>query len=100
MKVAENMRISPRYVQRLLEVSGTSFTEQVNELRLQRAYMLLTEARRTRASSPTSHYRPAFPIFPTSTGYSVPASAIPQRVSAHPRAVRMRGPIKGLDQKA
>ena len=38
-KVAENMCISPRYEQRLLEVSGTSFTEQVNELRLQRVYV-------------------------------------------------------------
>ena len=26
-KVAENMRIAPRYVQRLLEMSGTSFAE-------------------------------------------------------------------------
>jgi AraC-like DNA-binding protein len=36
-------------VQRLLEVSGTSFTEQVNELRLQRAYTLLTEARENKS---------------------------------------------------
>jgi AraC-like DNA-binding protein len=49
MKVAGNMRISPRYVQRLLETSGTSFTEQVNELRLQRAYTLLTEARENKS---------------------------------------------------
>jgi len=69
-KVAENMRISPRYVQRLLEVSGTSFTEQVNELRLQRAYTLLTEARENKSRisdvalqagfSDISHFNPLF----------------------------------------
>ncbi len=35
--------ISPRYVQRLLESAGISFTSHVNELRLQRAFALLTE---------------------------------------------------------
>jgi AraC-like DNA-binding protein len=43
--VARDLRISPRYLQRLLEMSGTSFTARVNELRLQRAFTLLTEAR-------------------------------------------------------
>ncbi len=43
--VARDLRISPRYLQRLLETSGTSFTARVNELRLQRAFTLLTEAR-------------------------------------------------------
>ncbi len=33
--------ISPRYLQRLMESSGTSFTGRVNELRLQRAFTLL-----------------------------------------------------------
>jgi len=42
--VARDLRISPRYLQRLLETSGTSFTAVVNELRLQRAFTLLTEA--------------------------------------------------------
>jgi AraC-like DNA-binding protein len=42
---ARHLRISPRYLQRLLETSGTSFTARVNELRLQRAFTLLTEAR-------------------------------------------------------
>jgi AraC-like DNA-binding protein len=41
-KVAENMRISPRYLQYLLEKSGTSFTAHVTELRLKRVFMLLT----------------------------------------------------------
>jgi AraC-like DNA-binding protein len=41
--VARDLRISPRYLQRLLETSGTSFTAVVNELRLQRAFTLLTE---------------------------------------------------------
>jgi AraC-like DNA-binding protein len=43
--VARDLRISPRYLQRLLETSGTSFTACVNGLRLQRAFTLLTEAR-------------------------------------------------------
>jgi len=34
--VARSLRISPRYLQRLLETSGTSLTARVNELRLQR----------------------------------------------------------------
>jgi AraC-like DNA-binding protein len=42
--VARCLRISPRYLQRLLEMSGTPFTERVNELRLQKAYALLAEA--------------------------------------------------------
>jgi AraC-like DNA-binding protein len=43
MKVAESLRVSPRYVQRLLGASGRSFTAHVNELRRQRAFMLLTQ---------------------------------------------------------
>ena len=43
--VAREMRISPRYLQRLLVTSGTSFTARVTEFRLQRAFTLLTEAR-------------------------------------------------------
>jgi AraC-like DNA-binding protein len=43
--VAKNVGISPRYLQRLLETSGVSFTARVNELRLQRAFTLLSEAR-------------------------------------------------------
>jgi AraC-like DNA-binding protein len=41
--VARSQRISPRYLQRLLEASGTSFTARVTELRLQRASALLSE---------------------------------------------------------
>jgi AraC-like DNA-binding protein len=44
--VARRQGISPRYLQRLLEASGTSFTARVNELRLQRACALLTEPHR------------------------------------------------------
>ena len=40
--VARVMGISPRYLHRLLETSGASFSERVNELRLQQAFMLLT----------------------------------------------------------
>ncbi len=39
--VAHCQGISPRYLQRLMESSGTSFTGRVNELRLQRAFTLL-----------------------------------------------------------
>jgi AraC-like DNA-binding protein len=41
--VARSQGISPRYLQRLLETSGTSFAARVNELRLQRAVALLSE---------------------------------------------------------
>ncbi|MFH0298608.1 helix-turn-helix domain-containing protein [Bradyrhizobium sp. 31Argb] len=39
--VADRQGISPRYLQRLMASSGTSFTGRVNELRLQKAFMLL-----------------------------------------------------------
>jgi AraC-like DNA-binding protein len=41
-EVARRQGVSPRYLQRLLEGSGMSFTARVNELRLQRALALLT----------------------------------------------------------
>ena len=41
--VARSQGISPRYLQRLLEAAGTSFTDRVNELRLQSAFTLLTD---------------------------------------------------------
>jgi AraC-like DNA-binding protein len=44
-KVAQSLRISTRYLQRLLETSGTSFTEHVTELRLKHAFMLLRAQR-------------------------------------------------------
>jgi AraC-like DNA-binding protein len=40
-KVARTLHISPRYLQRLLRSSGTSFTVYVTELRIRRAYELL-----------------------------------------------------------
>lgn len=40
--VALRQGVSPRYLQRLLEESGMSFTARVNELRLQRAFALLS----------------------------------------------------------
>jgi len=42
--VAHSQGISSRYLQRVMEISGVSFTASVNELRLQKALMLLTEA--------------------------------------------------------
>jgi AraC-like DNA-binding protein len=41
--VARCQGISPRYLQLMMTSSGTSFTERVNELRLQRAFALLIE---------------------------------------------------------
>ena len=41
--VARCQGISPRYLQHLMTSSGTSFTERMNELRLQRAFALLIE---------------------------------------------------------
>ena len=41
--VARRQRVSVRYLQRLLEQSGTSFTLHVTELRLQKALALLTK---------------------------------------------------------
>src|SRR5262245_7463694 len=43
--VARSQGISPRYLQRLIETTGTPFTARVNELRLQRAVVLLHDAR-------------------------------------------------------
>jgi AraC-like DNA-binding protein len=40
--VAHQQQISPRYLQELLEQSGASFVARVNELRLKRAFSLLT----------------------------------------------------------
>lgn len=47
---ARSLQISPRYVQRLMQTSGTSFTGYVNETRLKRAYMLLAVRRAVRVS--------------------------------------------------
>jgi AraC-like DNA-binding protein len=44
--VAESLRLSPRYVQRLLATMETTFTAYVTELRLQLALNLLTEGER------------------------------------------------------
>ena len=41
--VARSQGISARYLQSLLEMSGGSFTERVSDLRLQRAFALLTD---------------------------------------------------------
>jgi AraC-like DNA-binding protein len=49
--VARRQGVSPRYLQRLLETSGTSFTARVTELRLQRAFDLLSRVHRNRRIS-------------------------------------------------
>jgi len=43
--IARSQGISPRYLQRLIETTGTTFTARLTELRLQRAFALLIEAR-------------------------------------------------------
>jgi AraC-like DNA-binding protein len=46
--VARRQGVTPRYLQQLLQALGTSFTAHVNELRLQRAFALLTDAHAAR----------------------------------------------------
>ncbi len=46
--VARDQNISPRYLQRLIETTGSTFSESVNELRLQRAYGLLVSPQQSR----------------------------------------------------
>jgi AraC-like DNA-binding protein len=66
--VAQSQGISPRYLQYLMETSGTSFTEHLNELRLQRAFALLCDASARRVSdialeagfSDISHFNRSF----------------------------------------
>lgn len=41
--VARDQNISPRYLQRLIETTGSTFSERIQELRLQHAHKLLTE---------------------------------------------------------
>jgi AraC-like DNA-binding protein len=48
--LALEQRISRRYIQRLLEAAGISFTSHVNELRLLRAFALLVEPTESRRS--------------------------------------------------
>ena len=43
--VAARHKVSPRYVQRLFDESGSTFTEYVMEQRLERAYRLLRDPR-------------------------------------------------------
>jgi AraC-like DNA-binding protein len=45
--VAHDQNISPRYLQRLIETTGTTFSERVQALRLQCAYELLTSPRQS-----------------------------------------------------
>ena len=47
-KAARSLCISPRYLQRLLESSGKSFTAHVTELRLKQAFMLLSAQGRSK----------------------------------------------------
>jgi AraC-like DNA-binding protein len=46
--VASDQNISSRYLQRLIETTGSTFSERLGELRLQRALNLLADARQSR----------------------------------------------------
>jgi AraC-like DNA-binding protein len=46
--VASDQNISPRYLQRLIETTGSTFSERLSELRLQRALTLLSDTRHKR----------------------------------------------------
>jgi AraC-like DNA-binding protein len=66
--IACRQQVSPRYFQRLMEATGIPFTARVNELRLARAFALLTEAHECRISdvalqsgfSDISHFNRSF----------------------------------------
>jgi AraC-like DNA-binding protein len=45
VEIARRQNISPRYLQRLIEMTGKSFSTHLNELRLERVYALLKEPR-------------------------------------------------------
>ena len=81
-KVAQRLGISPRYLQRLLEKSGTSFTGHLAEVRLKYASRSLQHRPKAMSGFATLHCRLAFPIFRTSTDFSVLALAICRRASA------------------
>lgn len=48
-ELARNLGLSPRYVQELLQQTGSSFTERVTELRLQKARKMLLDTRYNRS---------------------------------------------------
>ena len=93
-KVAHSLRVSPRYLQRLLETSRTSFTAHVTELRLKRAFKLLQEGD-LRISDVA--LQAGFLTFRTSTGFSGPASALRQATCA-PRPIVFNARSEPLQQ--
>jgi AraC-like DNA-binding protein len=74
--IARSQGISPRYLQRLIETTGTSFTARVNELRLQRAFTLLTDLRDGGRRISDIALQAGFSDISHSTGCSAAASAI------------------------
>ena len=96
-KVALSQCISPRYLQRLLEMSGVSFTDRVKELRLQRALALLADtAKRQRISdialqagfSDISHFNQQFRARFGETPKAARARARASSTQDRPLAVR------------
>ncbi len=94
-KVADSQGISPRYLQRLLEGSGKSFTEHVTELRLQRVLTLLCGPDPRRISdialdagfSDISHFNRLFRSFFGDTPRGVRARGRIAHHSIHDRTV-------------
>jgi AraC-like DNA-binding protein len=59
--VAADQNISPRYLQRLVETTGSTFSERLSDLRMQRALTLLTDARHQRKRIADIALRSGFP---------------------------------------
>jgi AraC-like DNA-binding protein len=99
-KVARRLQISTRYLQRMLEISGTTFTAHVTELRLNHAFALLTAQGKSDVRicdvalqagfSDISHFNR---LFRSRFGDT------PKGVRA-PKGSTYAGPIKGLDHNA
>ena len=74
---AQQLRISPGYVHRILARHATSFGEQLREAHLQQAYEMLADARLNHLTIKEVMYRAGFSNFSTSVMRSGSASAVP-----------------------
>ena len=87
-------------MQRLLKMSGPSFTERVTELRLQRAHTLLTEARESKSRISDIALQAGFSdISRFNRLFRSRFGDTPKGVRA-PKGSTHAGPIKGLDHNA
>lgn len=81
--IAAKLGVSPRYVRELLHKAGTTFTDRVKDLRLQKAHAMLTD--RNCDHLMTSPMPAASARSRTSTAASVSGSVTCQRAIANPR---------------